>query len=431
MSLSLRAHLLIALLSALLLTGIIASGATYLRARGEIDRLFDYQLRQQALALRDHRFGSGMEADAEQDVVIQIWNRNGGQLYLSHRALALPRQRELGFADIRSDGEDWRVYAIAVGPDVIQVGQPLKVRRQMAAEAALRLLVPIVAVIPVFATLIWWIVGRGIKPLHRLADSLARREATSLTPLPASGLPRETLPMVEALNGLLARLRVAMETQREFTADAAHELRTPLTALKLQAQLLARAQSDRERTEAVEALNAGVERASHLVERLLTLARLEPEASHDTLTHIVMNDLARQVVDEFAAAASTREIDLRLIDSERFAIHGSYSAVRALLRNLVENAVRYTPAGGRIRVSLQRTNDHAVVDVADNGPGIPPAERDRVFDRFYRVPGTTEHGSGLGLAIARRAAQMHGGEVSLREGLDGRGLCARVTLPIT
>jgi two-component system OmpR family sensor kinase len=265
--------------------------------------------------------------------------------------------------------------------------------------------------------------------LSDLADTLAQREAHSLAPLPAAGLPQETQPMVEALNGLLARLREAMEKQREFTADAAHELRTPLTALKLQAQMLTRAASDAERAEAVATLHEGVERATHLVERLLTLARLEPEEGQQTMAPVSLHDRARQVVDEFTAAAASRNIHLGLAVAHPVDVRGDEGALRALLRNLIENAVRYTPAGGRIEVAVHQNEGRARLEIADNGPGIPPSERERVFDRFYRVPGTAEYGSGLGLAIVRRAAQLHGADIALGGGLDGRGVGVAVTFP--
>ncbi|MGQ0658220.1 MAG: ATP-binding protein [Chromatiales bacterium] len=425
---SLRSRLLLTLLPALLLTGLIASGATYLRARAEIDRLLDYQLRQQALALRDRSFGEGIEADPQQDIVVQVWDAHGGRLYLSHRAYTLPRHKELGLATVNTGGEDWRVYALAIGSYVIQVGQPVQVRRQMAAAAALRILVPILAAVPVFGLLIWWTVGRGLRPLNSLADTIARRDADSLEPVASASMPQEARPIVAALNGLLARLGEAMEVQREFTADAAHELRTPLTALKLQTQLLERARSDAERKEAIAALRDGVGRAAHLIERLMTLARLEPQADQSEQIEVALHALLQGVVSNFAAVAADKRIDLRLLQCQPVTLRANETAMTVLLRNLLDNAVRYTPRGGRIEVALRREAARAYLEIADNGPGIPPHERRRVFDRFYRVPGTSEPGSGLGLAIVRRAAELHRADLDLQDGLDGRGLRVQVSL---
>lgn len=426
---SLRSRLLLALLAALLFTGVAASAATYLQARAEIDRILDYQLRQQALALRDNHFRAGLDPDPAQDIVVQVWDRYGAQLYLSHRSRPLPRLRELGFADVTQDGERWRVYAVSVGSELIQVGQPLGIRQKMAADAALRLLLPVLAALPLFGALIWWILGRGLLPLRRLAASIAQRAPSSLSPLPVAGQPSETLPMVGALNDLLARLEVALRRQREFAADAAHELRTPLTAVRLQAQLLERANSAEERDEAISALHAGVERAAHLIDRLLLLARLEPEAMTQPFAPVDLAALAAQLAQDLDAAAAAKSIRLSERAAGPVVVTGDRPALHALLRNLMENAVHYTQAGGSVEVSVDTRDGHARVTVTDDGPGIPAAERERVLDRFYRCAGSPGQGSGLGLAIAGQAAALHGARLELGDPPGHRGLCVRVTFP--
>ncbi len=426
---SLRSRLLLALLAALLFTGVAASAATYLQARAEIDRILDYQLRQQALALRDNHFRAGLDPDPAQDIVVQVWDRYGAQLYLSHRSRPLPRLRELGFADVTQDGERWRVYAVSVGSELIQVGQPLSIRQKMAADAALRLLLPVLAALPLFGMIIWWIVGRGLVPLNRLAASIAQRAPSSLSPLPVAGQPSETLPIVGALNDLLARLEAALRRQREFAADAAHELRTPLTAVRLQAQLLERASSVEERESAISALHAGVERAAHLVDRLLLLARLEPEAMTQPFAPVDLAALAARVAQDLQPVAAARAIGLSIRATGQAIVTGDRPALDALLRNLVENAVCYTQAGGRVEIGVDSHGGHARLTVTDNGPGIPAAERERVLDRFYRCAGSPGHGSGLGLAIAGRAATLHGARLELADPSGHRGLCVRVTFP--
>jgi two-component system OmpR family sensor kinase len=426
---SLRSRLLLALLAALLFTGVAASAATYLQARAEIDRILDYQLRQQALALRDNRFRAGLDADPEQDIVVQVWDRYGAQLYLSHRGRPLPRLHELGYADVTQDGERWRVYAVSVGSDLIQVGQPLSIRRKMAADAALRLLLPVLAALPLFGALIWWILGRGLMPLNRLAASIGQRAPSSLSPLPIAGQPAETVPMVRALNDLLARLEAALRRQREFTADAAHELRTPLTAVRLQAQLLERASSAAERAESISALRAGVERAAHLIDRLLLLARLEPEAMTQPFAPVDLAALAAEALEDLRPAAAAKSIRLSMRAAGQVVATGDRPALQALLRNLVENAVRYTQAGGSVEVGVDARDGQARMTVTDDGPGIPAAERSRVLDRFYRCAGSPGEGSGLGLAIAERVATLHGATLELTDPADHRGLCVRVTFP--
>jgi signal transduction histidine kinase len=291
---------------------------------------------------------------------------------------------------------------------------------------ALRILVPILATIPLYGLLIWLIVGEGLRPLNEIAGAIRRREAGTLEPLPEAGLPEEVAPMVSELNALLGRLREALERQKRFTADAAHELRSPLTALQLQLDMLARARSPEESRDALEALRAGMKRAGRLVEQMLTMARLEPQRESAKLADVALDALAAEVAGELEPLAEARKQELRLERLEPTSVHGDAQALHALVRNLVDNAIRYTPPGGVVRLSAFADDGRAALLVEDSGPGIPGAERARVFDRFYRVPGSSAEGSGLGLAIVRQVAEAHGAEVMLDEGEEGRGL--RVTV---
>jgi two-component system OmpR family sensor kinase len=265
------------LLSAVSLTTVIATGATYYWARHEIDALLDYHLRQQALTLRDKAFMLGTvvvpEPDPEQDFVIQAWDLRGQRVYLSHRGVELPRSEEAGYSIVRGPGGDWRVFAMGLGQHVIQIAQPMRLRRALATDAALKILYPLLAGLPVLALLVWWSTGRVLAPLRRLARQITSRDAGSLTPLSVEGLPEEPRLMIEALNDLIERLEAVLARERAFMADAAHELRTPLTALRLQAQLLERAAEPGARAEALEALKGGVQRTAHLIDRLLAYAR--------------------------------------------------------------------------------------------------------------------------------------------------------------
>jgi two-component system OmpR family sensor kinase len=220
-----------------------------------------------------------------------------------------------------------------------------------------------------------------------------------------------------------------MQTQREFVADAAHELRTPLTALQLQVQLARRARSDEERQAAFADLEAGLKRATHLVQQLLTLARQEPEAADEPPRTVDLAALAAQVVGEYAPLAATRGIDLGLAHADAVSVFGHDASLRALLANLVDNAVRYTPGGGQVDVTVRHDGDRAVLAVRDTGPGVPAEERERVFDRFYRREGTGVDGSGLGLAIVKAIAERHGATIALEDGPGGKGLVVRISLP--
>jgi len=262
-----------------------------------------------------------------------------------------------------------------------------------------------------------------------VAAEVEARTPSALSPVADRNLPREVRPLVEALNDLLRRLGSALEAQRRFVADAAHELRTPLTALNLQVQLAERAAAGEERTAALAAVKAGIARATRVVEQLLTLARQEPEAVARPAMETDLADLARQVIAELMPLAESRAIDLGMGRAEPARVMGDREGLRALLANLVDNAVRYTQERGRVDVSTFTADGEAVIEVTDNGSGIPADERERVFDRFYRRAGSGGAGSGLGLSIVKAIAARHGGRVELAEAPGGRGLSARVTLP--
>ena len=430
---SLRSRLLVALVGAVLAVGLVTSAATYFAARAEIGELLDEQLRQVALSMRDHARldlgGLGRPGDPDHRVVVQIWDPSGGAIYSSDPTPPLALTRAPGFSTIEHAGRKWRMFTAVAGPRTIQVAEPTARRTELAANVALRILVPILASLPLLGALVWLLVGKGLAPLSRLARTIGGRSPTSLDPLPQTDLPEEVQPLVGALNGLLGRLETAFAAQRRFAADAAHELRTPLTALGLQIQLLEKARDENERAGAVDRLKHGVKRATRLVEQLLTLARLEPDSAEQPTERVALDALARTVVGDLAALAEAKPVALMIVRAEPVAVRGTEEALRILASNVVDNAIRYTPAGGRIEVHVFKVGDRAVLEVADTGPGIAPEERQRVFDRFYRVTGTEVPGSGLGLAIVKEVASLHGATLELAEGLDGGGLTVRVSLP--
>jgi two-component system OmpR family sensor kinase len=311
---------------------------------------------------------------------------------------------------------------------VIQVAQPLAVRQQRAAQLAVQTLKPFALLLPVLLIDIWLAVGQALQPLQRLTAQVQARRTEVLEPLPPTPLPEEVQPLVAALNDLLGRLKASLERERAFMADAAHELRTPLTALHLQMGMLARASDESERAAAMETLSAGVQRAIRLVEQLLALARQEPRADAPRVA-VPLAELARSCVAELVPLADARHIDLGLATAAEVSVRGDPEGLRTLVRNLVDNAVRYTPAGGRVDVRVEAGDAGARMSVSDNGPGIAPADRERVFDRFYRPAGTATSGSGLGLAIVRTIAAAHGASVALAAGADGQGLTVTVSFP--
>ena len=426
---SIRRRLLLVLISAMTVVMLAGAWATYRAAREEANILFDYHLEQIALSLRNQTFQGATEAlvgDKTLDFVIRVWDRDGLSIYASRKHRSLPDIARLGFATESTSEGAWRVYALQFHGETIAVAQPMSVRAKLAAETALHTMIPFLILLPLLALLIWWVVSRELRPLSSLAQSVGARSAAALEALDEASVPEEVLPLVHALNDLLLRLKTAIQTQRDFVADAAHELRTPLTALQLQAQLLERSAGEIDRQAALSNLKQGLERTSHTVRQLLTLARQEPGAAERPLAPVVLAELVQRVVGEHASLAVARDIDLGVASADPVAtVMGDADALATLLANLISNALRYTPAGGVVDVSCGNTSAGPYLEVADSGPGIPPAERERVFDRFYRRGGETSTGSGLGLAIVRTVAERHGAVVELGDSAS-MGLRVRV-----
>ena len=442
---SIQRRLLFSMIAVVVAGIAVTGGVVYRQARDEANALFDLQLRQFAASLPVRAFGAlapqAPDApEAGEDVVIRIWNRFGVFVYSSHPEVPLPARAELGLTTVATARGDWRVFAALVDDNLLEVAQPMRVRSALAAEVAFRTVLPLLVLLPVLGGLLWWIVGRGLAPLRRVAGEVAARRPEALERLSEHGLPREVAPLVVSLNRLLVDLADARDAQRAFIADAAHELRTPLTALQLQLQVVERAADAAARTVALDALRDGLLRASRLVQQLLALARAEPDAAAGgdvaapttgTTGAVDLGALAREAVALHAQLAHERGIDLGCEGgADPVVVDGDRDALFALAGNLVDNAIRYTPRGGRVDVVVERADGRAVLAVVDDGPGIAPAERERVFDRFHRgeaarAAGDTR-GSGLGLAIVRRIADRHGAEVRLDEGPGGRGLRVRI-----
>lgn len=434
---SLRARLLAWLLGGVLLVGVGGGLVVYRNALAEADAFFDYHLKETALFLRDQPVEYLLPPPlpsntAAYDFFVQIWTIDGEHIYTSPRPhTVLPNFTTLGFSTVNTAGGQWRVYGTQSLTKVVEVAQPMSARRQQAAQLALRTLAPFALLVPVLGLIVWLAVGHALQPLQRLAKAVKARRVNALEPLSDERLPDEVRPLVGSLNDLLVRLTAAHNRERAFMADAAHELRTPLTALHLQLGALARAGTEVERSEAMGKLAEGVQRAIRLVEQMLALARQEPRAE-PARTRFALDELGREVLAELVPLADSRRIDLGMSEARTVFVRGDRDAVATLLSNLVDNAVRYTPAGGRVDVSIAQsaeTPPRAVLKVEDDGPGIAPGERERVFDRFYRRPGTHSAGSGLGLAIVKAIASAHGATVELGEGADGHGLRVTVMFP--
>ncbi|HEX6703484.1 MAG TPA: ATP-binding protein [Albitalea sp.] len=430
---SLRVRLLFALLLMLAVAAAIMGGLTYRNVLAETESLFDYQLRQMALSLRDQGEIAPDQArafaDEQLDFVIQIWTVDGRSIYASRAHSDLPARALLGFADVQAGAQTWRTFSVATPQRVIQVAQPVVIRQRLAADAAWRSVTPLLLIAPVMALVMWRVAALTLRPLRSVAADVRRRDEQSLAPLPTEDLPEEVSPLVTAFNQLLQRLSRSLDAQRAFVSDAAHELRSPLTALKLQLQLLRRAPDDAARGEAIAALGDGIERAVRLVEQLLTLARSEPGAPPATMEALDLSEVVRQAVADTVPFALARGSELELEADAPVPVRGDRTLLSVLARNLADNALRYAPAGSKVQITVRRDGGGAVLHVDDAGPGIPPGERERVFDRFYRrAASADEAGTGLGLAIVKSVAALHGANVALADAPLG-GLRVVVRFP--
>jgi len=434
---SLRNRLLFTLLPITLVLWAIVGIVIYAATQSEVDELIDAQLAQSArllLNLMGHELeeeemkpGYMSEDDIaeqfaefshkyEQRLAFQMWILAENRIWL--RTDTAPRyrmsERSSGFEDRTIEGDPWRVYVLtdSAGRLQVQVGESSARREELRNYIAWRVLIPILLLLPLLAVMIWYGVGRAMMPLRRIADDVKNRRLDNLHPIPGVAVPVEAKPLIDALNALFQRLHQAFETERRFTADAAHELRTPLAALKTQAQVALRATADEERRRALHQVITGVDRATHLAQQLLTLARIDPTlwVGRDKVD---LGDLASGVLAEIAPVALAKDIEISLDAGVATPVQGDRAMLGIMLRNLVDNAIKYTPAGGRVEVRVERRGSATVLSVADSGPGIPPEERTRVFERFYRQIGASAPGSGLGLSIVKRITDLHQAEVRL------------------
>jgi two-component system OmpR family sensor kinase len=430
---SLRGRLLWFLLAAITMAAVAQAMIAYRSALHDADEIFDYHMQQVALALRSgaplaNNQGQRQNADpGNDDMVVQVWTPDGIQVFRSISRAELPQRAVLGFSTVRAKGTTYRVFSVQTSNQTVQIAQDMAVRKRMAGALALRTVGPIALMAPVLMLVVWWVVSGSLAPVSRVRRQVATRQADDLSPVSEADLPDEVKPLVQELNLLFGRVRNAFDAQQHFVADAAHELRSPLAALKLQVLSLERAENEQARAVAVGRLTAGIERATRLVEQLLVLAR--QEASEVKLEPVQLTDLAKRTLADLAGAAQARQIDLGLQHADEATVQGKGDALLVMLRNLLDNAIKYTPQGGTVDLSLHHTDKGVALTVEDSGPGISPEERERVFSRFYRVPGSEAGGSGLGLAIIKSIAERHGAVLTLDSSERLGGLKVQVQFP--
>lgn len=371
----------------------------------------------------------------ERKLAFQVWNRDKHLLLhsasaptspLSERGLS-PNNR--GFVDEVVGTHNWRVFALWDETEqyLVQVGERYDVRNELITKISQQVITPLLVSLPFLGLMIWVGIGRGLRPVQHVAEEVLRRDPHHLEPMDIGPVPQEIRPLVKGLNSLFGRLKSALEMERRFTDDAAHELRTPLAALKTQAQVSLRASDVEEKTQALINVVNSVDRATHLVDQMLILARLDPSADEPVKEKINLHDLAAEVIAQLVPAALKKNISVEITGTENIMVHSDPVSLSIMIRNLVDNAIRYTKENGEVIVDISNQKpDRVVLSVSDNGPGIDPELQARVFDRFYRVTGNASTGCGLGLSIVKRIADLNNLKVELCNRENGGGLVANV-----
>ncbi len=438
---SLRARLLLLLFSVVLLTAAVQAFVAYRTSLDQTIEIFDYQMEQMALSLRKGLPIGGYLANSFRDstdtsfeFLIQVTGAGGKTIFQSSPGATLPLDAAPGLSHFDAAGKTYKLFSLQSGDQFIQVAQDLSARHDLARKLALKAVSPVVVMVPFLILLVWWVVSASLAPAERVRRQLAVRRADELTEVNEEGLPAEIAPLVRELNLLLHRVRSAFEAQKHFIADAAHELRSPLSALKLQVEGLRRASDAAARDVAIGRLASGIDRATRLVEQLLVLARQQAGPTDAAFKEAVqLAALVQSTVGDLWEAARARKIDLGLVAAQDGVVMGHQDALAILMRNLLDNAIKYTPEGGTVNVSVLAGATGMQLSLEDSGPGVPLADRARLFDRFYRVAGPQSGtlGSGLGLAIVKTIVDMHGARITLdrSESLGGLKVCVVFDTP--
>jgi two-component system sensor histidine kinase QseC len=436
---SLRRRLTVLLLTSLVLVWGGMLVVSYKEAREEVDELSDARLEEGARALmpldlkrlRELSDAEGLSAIVEDDdddddrdkqITFQVWDADGSLLLRTRNAPETTFDKQNGFDTIQAQGQPWRTFATWNERHGFQVRvfERLTAREDLAGAVAGRMIAPLLLAVPLLALITWFSIARGLNPLRTLSSAIGARDAANLDPVRLQRVPKEVEPLVDSLNDLLQRVSRSIEKERRFTADAAHELRTPLAAIKVQAQVALGAEDPAEGRGALLQIIEGVNRTTHLVQQLLTLARLDqPETS--ALQAVDLGELAAQCAARYAESGLQKAIELTVSAEPDCVIRGDPTTLEVMIGNLIDNAIRYTQEQGRVEISVKKDDQTILLSVKDNGPGVPDEACRRVLDRFYRAEGNRVPGSGLGLSIVERIASVHHAGISIGKGLEGKG----------
>lgn len=414
----------------LLLGGLLIFTAYWI-SLGEIDEIIDAQMQNLAERVAAHdpepiKSHYDMHKHYhEEDLFVDVWEK---QKQPDHQFnLLLHQVKQAGFYDQATSQGDWRTYVLPTDTYQIQVSQPLTVRRHLALELAGSMFVPYLLMIPFILWGLGWVILRSLRPLDEFKQEIARRGLDELSPIRLNRYPVELIPTIQEMNYLFERISSAQQEQRQFIADAAHELRTPITALNLQMQILLREFPEHA---ALEKLSQGLIRIQHLISQLLDLAK-QDASSLDTVTlhPFYLNQVAVNCVEQLIHVALQKDIDLGMERQEEVVVYGIEFAARSIIYNLIDNAIKYTPKGGVINVSIFSQDGNAMIQVEDSGPGIEPELYEQIMKRFYRIHHHLEMGSGLGLSIVQKATEHLGGKIQFGRSESLGGLFVQIQFP--
>ncbi|MBG7602832.1 MAG: sensor histidine kinase N-terminal domain-containing protein [Gammaproteobacteria bacterium] len=442
---SVHSRLLITLSGVFIAAWVIVGIFAYIEARHEVEELFDAELVQSAKLLytlleseirEDEELHYLTKSHAamheyESSIAFQVWK--GDQLVARSQFAPESRIQALaGFTFYSFNNQQFRLFSMHGDLGIsVNVIQSLAVRNELTGYIIRSIIQPLFIALPILMLLLWFLIGAALRPLQQVATEVETRHPEDLSPLESKHIPSEISVLISSLNALFSRLRTAFEREQRFTADAAHELRTPMAAIKTQAQVALRSSDGDQQAMALKQIDSGVDRATRLIEQLLTMARVDPEASSRNFIDVDLCKVVTQVVADLAPCAGKKNIDLGMEHCAVVIMRGIEPALMTLARNIIENAVNYTRQGGEVNVSVLQKDEEVVLLVCDNGPGIDPQQRERVFERFYRDvnQASTVQGSGLGLSIVKRIADIHHADIVLDEPDEGDGLIFKVVFP--
>jgi len=447
---SFRTRSLITVLAVVLPVLIVYVFMSHSNLSHQLGRRLDGRMRHELTMLREALERSGGDNARLREIVdlmpidifpqrrmFGIWTDGERALATDGLPFSAAPDADTGYSTVSAGGTEWRLLVESLAPSaatgnrrvVLVVADPMSIREGLIRGGAIDQLWPLLITVPLLIVGIYVALARSLQPLTQLADQIRKRSADRLQPISTVGVPSEALPIAESVNTLMGRLAEGIERERRFTADAAHELRTPLTALKAHAQVALRAQDEKLRRDTLHSIARTVNRTDRMISQLLILARLDPQVSRIDADSVDLGRIAGQTVSDLQGMAAERGQSLMLKNAPGTKVLGSGTALAILTRNIIENAIQYSNEGTPIDVRTFPEGEYGVLEVSDHGPGIPDEAKQQVFERFRRLPDAKASGTGLGLSIVQRIAELHHGEVSLRDGESGSGLRVMVRIP--